>query len=72
MRCKNCIAFGYDFISRLCIAGYSDMNFSGIHTFKNGDGCRLTKEGIEKRVKDAMSKRPNRFTQYRKDWGDGE
>lgn len=63
MKCKDCIAYGYDFISRLCIARHS------IQGDGKNQGCRCHKETIEEDLAKAISeKSKGHYTQFRTEW----
>lgn len=66
MKCKNCIAFGRDHISRLCVAGHSLL------TFKDGYGCKYGKKSIEKHLKRELEEKPNRYTLFNSGWSEEE
>lgn len=66
MKCKNCIAFGRDHISELCIARHSIEGKT-----RSEYGCRKHKSTIEKDLKKQLLKsNPERYTLYREEWVD--
>ena len=72
MKCSNCIAYGRDRISPLCIAGFSKEPTKGIQTLPNGEyGCTMHKKTIIRRTKMAMEDYPDRFTQFRTEFRRG-
>lgn len=66
MKCKNCIAFGRDHISELCIAHHSIEGET-----RSEYGCRKHKSTIEKDLKkELLESSPERYTLYREEWGE--
>lgn len=67
MKCKDCIAYGYDFTSRLCIARHS------IRGNGKNQGCRCHKETIERDLERYLGEKPKGFyTQFRTEWKGAE
>jgi hypothetical protein len=60
MNCKNCIAHGSDFISSLCVAKHTIIDF------KDGQGCLNRKETIEKDLKAELVKKPEGYYQLKR------
>ncbi len=60
MRCKNCIAYGSDFISSLCVARHRVIDF------KDGQGCLHKKETIERDLKVELVKKPAGYYQLKR------
>lgn len=65
MKCKNCIAFGRDHISNLCVAQHSIEGET-----RSEYGCKKRKSTIEKDLKKELENRPGRYTLFRDEWGE--
>ena len=65
MKCKNCIAWGRDHISNLCVALHSIEGET-----HSEYGCKKHKATIEKDLKKELENRPGRYTLYREEWGE--
>lgn len=76
MKCINCICFGEDHISRVCLVGYAPScpkSYRGIETLRNGrHGCLLHKKTIERCRAELMEERyyRDKVKWFNDDWGE--